>query len=129
MENSSEYYYNQLAKDDQPGKILAAFYCTLYDIEITRSEIMMCNKLVKVFGRFIVFSAILSAAKSNPKPLENPYPYIFEICRARFETTHLDSSIQARERLDRYIENIDEEIERMKNSKSKVKIPSSEGLE
>jgi len=129
MENSSEFYYEKLRKADNPGVILASFYCVLYDIEVTRSEVIMMNKLVKTFGRFVVYFSILDMVGSKPSQLDTPYPYLFEICKRRFEITHLDSTIQARESLDKYLANIDEEMEKMLKNKKKVKIPSSKGLE
>lgn len=126
MENSSEFYYRKLEKDDKPGSVLASYYCSIYDIEVTRSEIMFCNKLVKVFGRFAVFFAIQDAAGSQRTRMEDPYPYLYEICRRRFEQSHQDFSLQSRESLSKYIADINEDIENLKNKK--LKIPSSEGL-
>ncbi len=127
MENSSEYYYELLRKAEKPGVTLAKFYCLLYKKDITRSEITMFNRLMGVFSRFTIFTAILDMHRSQPQGMEDPYAYLHEICIRRFESAHSDSILQARKSLDKYIKSIDEEIE--KNKSKKLKIPSSEGLE
>lgn len=129
MENSSEFYYEKLRTADNPGVILASFYCSLYDMKVTRSEIIMFNRLVKTFSRFTVYFAVLDMVGSKPNGIDSPYPYLYEICKRRFETTHVDSILQARDSLDKEIKKIDEEIEKLEKSRKKLKIPSSEGLE
>ncbi len=129
MENSAEYYYEKLKSDDRPGAVLASLYCSLYNTEVTRSEIIVCNKLVKVFGRFTVYFAILDMVGSKPDALESPYAYLYEICKRRFENMHIDATVQAREDLSKYIARIDEEIQELEKNRKKIKIPSSEGLE
>lgn len=129
MENSSEFYYEKLKTADNPGVILSSLYCSLYDIKVSRSEIIMFNRLVKTFSRFTIFFSVLDMKGSKPDRLENPYAYLYEICKRRFESSHQDSILQARQNLDKYIETIDDEIEQLEKEKKKLKIPSSEGLE
>lgn len=126
MENRSEYYYEKLKNSNNPGVVLATYYCSLYEIEVTRAEIIMCNRLLKTFGRFIAFSSITSVYGSHPTQVENPFPLLFKICQNKFEAIHQDSVIQSRESLDSYIKALDKDIERL--HKKKLKIPSSEGL-
>jgi hypothetical protein len=126
MENSSEFYYEKLKTSDSPGNILAAMYSTLYDITVSRREVMMCNKLVRVFGRYITFFSIIDMAGSYPEQPETPLPLLYTICKRRFESAHSDSTIQSRQSLDSYINEIQKDIERV--NKQKAKIPSSEGL-
>lgn len=127
MENSTEFYYEKLKSDNNPGAILAAFYSSLYDIQTTKSEIMMCNRLIKIFGRFTVFFSILDMAGTYPNRPEVVYPLLYTICKRKFESAHGDSIIQARESLDSFINNMNKEIS--KQRKSKIKPPSSKGLE
>lgn len=127
MENSSEFFYEKLKTAEKPGTILATMYCTLYNIPITKSEIILFNKLLKVFGRFTVFFAILDANGTYQEKIDNPYSLLYTICKRKFETAHSDSIIQSRESLEPFIEGLDKSISKMK--KSKIKIPSSKGLE
>lgn len=127
MENSAEFYYEKLKNDEKPGNILAAMYSSLYGIPITRSEIIMCNRLISVFGRFTVFFSILDMTGTYPQQPENPYPLLYTICKRRFEGAHVDSIIQSRENLGAFITKLDKDIQQLK--KSKIKFPSSKGLE
>ena len=127
MENISDLYYEKLKTTTNPGVVLASFYCTLYDTEATRSEIIMFNKLLKVFGRFTVFSSIMAVAGSYPEKQDNVYPLIYTICKRKFEAEHDGLVIQARESLTRYINSMQKSAEIA--SRQKLKIPSSEGLD
>jgi hypothetical protein len=127
MENLSELYFEKLKTTTNPGVVLASFYCALYDIETTRSEIIMCNRLLKVFGRFTVFSAIVDTAGSYPILQENVYPLIYSICKRRFETAHDDVIVQAREPLTKYINNMQKEAQLAR--KRKLKTRPLEGLD
>ncbi len=132
MENSAEYYYEKLKTADKPGVVLATFYCSLYNLDVSKSEIIMFNKLIRTFSRFVVYFGILDTFGSKSmKPPEEPFPYIYEVCKRRFETVHVDSTIQSREPLDKCIAALNERVEEIEEikSKKKFKIPSSEGLE
>lgn len=125
MENSSEIFFIKLKNSEKPGVTLASYYCTLFGLDVTRSEVIMCNKLVKAFGRQNVFYAIQDIGNRSEPP-EEPYAYLYEVCRRRFEASHIDSTYQARVSLESYISGLEKEIENVK--KQKIKIPSSEGL-
>jgi hypothetical protein len=127
MENSSEYFYKKLEASTNPGNVLAALYCTLYGIEVTRSEVIMFNRLLKVFHRFTIFFSVIDMVGSYPDNKDDPYRLLFTICKRRFESSHHDSSIQAREPLEGFIAKLDKQIDRTKSKK--LKIPSSKGLE
>jgi|WetSurMetagenome_2_1015567.scaffolds.fasta_scaffold86450_3 hypothetical protein len=127
MENTSEFYYEKLKSSDNPGAILAAMYSVLYDIPVSKKETIMCNKMVKVFGRYITFFSILDMAGSYHIQPETPLPLLYTICKRRFESTHIDSSVQSRQSLVSYVADMRKEIEMV--NKQKAKIPSSEGLE
>jgi len=128
MENNSEYYLIKLKETETPGKILAEFYCSLYNIIPTKSETMMCNRLVKAFGRFNVFYSILKMSGTYPEKVEEPSPLLYAICLGRFEKEYDDSVMQARESLLSYVNGIDRDIERVKKEKHKD-APSPEGLD
>ena len=126
MENSSDYFYKKLGETETPGRVLAAMYCSHYDIPVSKREVIMCNKLVGTFGRTIVFFSILRMVGTYQEQPENPYPLLYAICNKRFEDTHIGDTIQSRESLKGYIEDIDKQLEKIK--KQKPKIPPAEGL-
>jgi hypothetical protein len=127
MENSSEYYYEKLKNSISPGLVLAAMYGVLYDFQQGRSEIIMMNKLIKIFGRFTVFFSILDMVGTYPDKQENVYPLLYTICKKKFENAHSSILTQSSQPLDKYLKNIDKTLDSL--SKKKVKIPSPEGLE
>lgn len=127
MENSSEFYYEKLKNTTNPGPVLAALFGSLYDIVPTRSEIIMMNRLIKVFGRFTLFFSVLDMAGTYPDKVENPYPLLYTICKRKFEHSHSDSFIQSHESLDKFLDGVEKELNILK--KSKIKVPSSKGLE
>lgn len=86
----------------------------------------MFNRLVRMFGRFTVFFSVIDMLSMQHKP-DEPYPYIYAICKRRFEAAHGEATTQAREPLDRFISQLDKQIEQAKSKK--LKIPSTKGLE
>lgn len=127
MENSAEFYYEKLKSSSTPGQILAALLGSSYDYNPTRSEVIMCNRLTKTFGRFIVFYSIIDMAGSYPEKPDPMYPLLYTICKRRFETMHHSSSLAPRNSLDGYLTDLQKQME--KNGKQKRKIPSPKGLE
>lgn len=111
MENVAEYYFERLSKSLTPGPVLTELYGALYNFKTTRSEIIMFNKLIKVFGRFTVFFSTIDLAGTYPVRQDNPYPLLYAICKNKFERTHHSAFLRASTPLDKYLENIDKEIE------------------
>lgn len=129
MENTAEFYYEKLKTATDPGRILSALFSSLYSVETTRTIIIMCNKLIKVFGRFTLFFAILDMAGSYPDLTDNPYPLLYTICKRKFEAAHGDVFLQSHESLDSFLSSIDKELLQIqKKNKKKIDVPSSEGL-
>jgi hypothetical protein len=125
-ENTSEFFYEKLKNTTNPGTVLAAHFGSLYNVDVTKSIIILCNRLIKVFGRFTVFFAILDMAGSYPNLTDNPYPLLYTICKRKFEAAHGDLFTKAHEPLDAFLSSIDKELRELK--KKKTKAPSSEGL-
>lgn len=127
MENSAEFYYEKLKTSLSPGAVIAALYVSNYGGDVGRSEIIMFNKLIKMFGRFTVFFSVIDMIGSMENKPEQPYPYIYTICKRKFEMAHGEANTQSREPLSKYIQDIDKQIEKAKSKK--LKIPSTKGLE
>lgn len=128
MENTVEYYYEKLKNATNVGTVMAAHFASLYDVQPSKGIIIMCNRLVKTFGRFTVFFSIVDMAGSYPEPMENPYPLLYTICKRKFEAAHGDLFIQSYEPLDNFLSSIDKELKTVQKQK-RLKIPSSEGLQ
>jgi len=128
-ENVSEYYYEKLNNSVSPGPILAALYGSLYGFTYTRAEIIMMNKLVKIFGRFTVFFSVLDMAGTYPERSDNQYPLLYKICKNKFERTHGGVFIPSHGSLKKFADDVIKERDSLiKSNKNKKKVPSSEGL-
>lgn len=127
MENKAEFYYEQLKEAITPGKTLAEYYCKLYGIEHTKSETIIINRLVGIFGRFTVFFAISSMVGTYPTRQENIYPLLYAICNNKFEEAHGESTMQSRENLNKVIKDMQEQIAEQRKAR-KFTPRSSEGL-
>lgn len=80
-----------------------------------------------MFGRFTVFFSVIDMLGSMQNRPDEPFPYIYTICKRKFEAAHGEYNSQAREPLDKYINDLDKQIEKTKSLK--LKIPSTKGLE
>jgi hypothetical protein len=127
MENQAEFFYEKLKVSINPGQVLLEFYRDVVNENAGRSEIIMINRLVKLFGRFTTYFSIMDLSKYDSKDLTgNLFPLLYTICRSRFERTHSISMDVSQEPLDKLLKEL--EKEREKARKSKGKIPTSEGL-
>ena len=125
MENEAEFYYEKLKNTQNPGTVLCEFFTEITGRPHGRPEIIMINKFIKNFGRFTVYFAILELSRYDNLD-ENLYGLIHRICANRFERAHDTVFSMSREPLDRYLKELEKEIEKVR--KSKGKSPTSEDL-
>ena len=128
MENQAEFYYEKLKSNANQGQVLLEFFREMTGLDGGRASIIMINKLIKLFGRFTVYFAIMDLSKNDK--LENGvnlYPLLYTICRNRFERIQNDAVLTvSHESLEKYLKELDKERETAKRSKGKI--PDSEGL-
>jgi len=86
-ENLAELYFARLRTESNSGLILAQFYSMISGKDFTRSEIILMNRLIKVFGKNSVFMAIVDISKVEGRFDEFPYGLLFKICRDRLENS------------------------------------------
>jgi len=58
-ENLAEKYYQELSTTLTPASVLAEFFCIVYDKKVTKEDIALFGRLAKMFGRFMVWNAIV----------------------------------------------------------------------
>jgi hypothetical protein len=127
VENISEIYWSRLSSTNNPGPVLARFLGELLRISIDKSHIIMMNRLLRIYDRFLILLSVMDL--ENVKELnkeQSLYPLLFTICRRRFEAKHSTSVIVQYESLDREINSLNKQIEKMNTQK--IKIPSSDDL-
>jgi len=126
MENIVDSYYAKLGTTDNIGRLLADFYGEITSVTVTRNEVIMCNRLITIFGRFIVFFSILDLGKYQSEDIKGtPYPLLFAICKSRYERTS-ESSPASSTNLNKILADREKEIDRIKNEE--VIIPDSTKL-
>jgi hypothetical protein len=70
-ENLSEFYYEQLKDTTNPALVLCRFYDELFSKHHGKSEIIMFNRLLKLYGRFTVYFALLDVATMSEVNFDN----------------------------------------------------------
>lgn len=128
MENQAEFYYEKLKVATNPGQVLLEFFREITGKDAGRSEIIMINKLIKYFGRFLVYFSIMDLSRYEGNLEGNIYPLLYTICKGRFERIHAESFLPSHESLDRTITSLEKEAEAVERVR-KSKLPTSEGLE
>jgi len=85
LENLAEYYYDQLQTTTNVGLTMAKFYSGIFGTEISRSIIITMNRLIKMFGRFTVYFAILDmfGMEDRVDNKDNPLPLLTYFCKKR----------------------------------------------
>lgn len=125
MENLAEFYYEKLKTSTNPVIEIGHIFKTAIGRDGTRGDFMMLNRLIKMFGRFTVFFSVMDLSKIER--LEgNLFPLLYTICSNRFEKSHGAEASPALQSLDKMVEKIEKDREKLKASK--IKIPSAEGL-
>lgn len=110
MENLAEYYFELLPQDTNPGLLLAKFFCQSMEIDISKSEVIMFNRLVRLYGRTIPFFAILDVNGMNNVNLDAPFPLLGYFCKKRIEQKNPEVYNGAYVNLDNKIEKLGEQI-------------------
>ena len=116
-ENVAELYYNKLRNTTNPGVVLANFFGALHDIQAGKREIIFCNRLLKIYGRFLVYFALLDTARNDFSDFNGGelYAYLEKVCRGRFENAYgTGATPSSTVDLSRMIKNMIKELEKAK---------------
>jgi len=125
-ENLVEFYYEKLKSETNPGKLLGEFFCKVHKKSLTKSEIIMFNKLIRLFGRYTAFYSIMDGANADMDGDRNPYPYLYTICKKRFERGHADVTSSSHILIDREVRKLLDEAESLIGQK--LNIPDVEEI-
>lgn len=114
QEGLAELAYSKLRISENPGLILAQFYSAITGIPVGRSELIGFNRLLKTFGRSMIFFAIIDISRIKSFP-EFPYGLLHKVCKDRLEATlHTELTSASSDNLDRRIEQAYKEIIKVK---------------
>jgi hypothetical protein len=121
MENIADLYYEKLEKAESPGKLLAKFYEGICDKPGSIQNIVLFNKLVKVYGKYIPFFAILDLYSFDGE-VTSPYGLLSFYCKRRMEQKMAVVVLNdAYKPLDGNINKILEQIEKQKENPIKIR--------
>ena len=111
----ADIYYEKLKDADNPGLTLARFFCELNDREVDREKVILFNRLLKLFGRYTVYFAIMDLYGYSDANIDgNIYGLLSYYCKSRLEKESKNSSQS--ENLDDFLS----EVEKQKRAQKKV---------
>lgn len=123
-ESIIQEYYKELNNADEIGKYIEKFYSTLFKLTFSVERVMMFYRLVRGYGRNIVFLSIVDIYNST-KEIDhtNIYPLLVYICKkSLLGSVSSSDSIS----LSSTIEEIMEKLEKQKTTKRKLNFPRFE---
>lgn len=119
-ENIVDLYYEKLHSTTNPGLVLAQFFGSVFDRTITRSEIILFNRLLKVYGRFIVFFTVLDMSSMNDINFDSLYPLLSYFAKKRLDQKFGVVMMESQD-LNKVANSLEKQIEKQK--KQKLVIP------
>ena len=86
IESMATKYYDELLPSNNPGLVLTKFYCALFEKNFNDAIPLIgrLGKMSKVFGRNLVFYAILDVFGMETVELSNVERIIYWFCKKRF---------------------------------------------
>lgn len=123
-ENLSDLYYEKLTTQNNPGVVLAQFYGQVFGVEVSRNDFIMFNRLLNLYGRFIVFFTILDMTSVKDLNLsDSPYQLLSYFAKRRLEQKYGVVVIEGQD-LNKMASTLESKIEKQK--KAKLKLPELE---
>jgi hypothetical protein len=119
-ENSAEFYYEKLVNSTNPGLVLAQFFGNIFDRPISRVEVILFNRLLKVYGRFVVYFSILDLTSMTDLDFNNLYGILSYFAKKRLDQKYGIVLVENND-LNKFASSIAKQIEKQK--KEKLVIP------
>jgi hypothetical protein len=114
-ENVAEFYYEKLKDTTTPGKLLMKFYRDLLEKPVGVPEIILFNKLVKIFGKYTVFFSVLDLV--NVETITSLYGILFSICKDRLEKLNIVDTSASSVNLNKLVANFQKDADEMNQAK------------
>lgn len=114
MENLAEKTLDRLDITTNPGKDLVSLYVTLYSLRPSSNLYKQINRLVRLYGRYRTFYAIITMydayyGREEKLTLESPISLLAYFCKKQIKEEYSD-------KLNKYTESLDEYIDSYKES-------------
>jgi hypothetical protein len=88
----ADIYYDKLKDADNPGLTLARFFCELNDKQVDKDKVILFNRLLKLFGRYTIYFAIMDLYGYEGANLDNIYGLLSYYCKSRLERESKNSN-------------------------------------
>jgi hypothetical protein len=125
-ENLMDMYFDKLNKEGNAGSILASYYWALFDLQYNQKDIIMFSSLVKLYGRFEVFSAISDMYGMENLTHGNIYALVKYFCNKRKEEKYkIDLNI-SNDSLEDYAKEFYSKLEKVKKHPLQIRSPLDE---
>jgi len=123
LENNADFYYEKLGETSNPGPVIAKFYESTFDLSYSVKHTIMFNKLVKMYGKYIPFFAVLDLFSYETVEIsENMFGLLSYYCKKRMEQkTELVVLNDAYKNLDKLAKETLVRIESQKEKPIKIK--------
>jgi DNA-binding XRE family transcriptional regulator len=84
-------YFSILRTSTNPGLELARLYCEMFSLDMNPKIVMMMNKLIKLYGRNLVFLATTDLYwVENLDLSKSIFPLLKFLCKKRFQIENTD---------------------------------------
>lgn len=121
MENLVDLYLSKLKSTDNAGKTLYNFFRALFNTKWDLSAQKQFHKLVRVYGRYRVFFALVSVYDSyhdkDFRDKSKPYPLIAYFIKKDLKLEYEKQLEESRENLKRYMKEYEEYLDRKEEVK------------
>jgi hypothetical protein len=118
-ENVSEFYYEQLKDTTNPALVLSRLFGALFNRDYGRSEVILFNRLLKIYGRFTVYFSLLDMTSMTEINFDNIYGLISYFAKKRIEQKYGILVIETRS-LDKEVGTLEKLIAKQKKIKLNV---------
>jgi len=98
MENIAGEYLTKLKNSSTPGVDLVHFLCEMFGLTPKSSQYAMMNKLIKLYGRNLVFYAVTDMYwVENIDLSKSLFPLLRYFCKKRFKNDNSESETSSLE--------------------------------
>ena len=118
-ENIASYYLKDLDTETNPGNLLANFFWELFSKSPDLKDIVMMNKIIRLYGRELTFYSILDAYDVEDADVENAYPLLVYMIKNRLSKRE---NINPSKDMTEYLSKLKNQIEKQKNRKTPIKV-------
>ncbi|KKM19645.1 hypothetical protein LCGC14_1653520 [marine sediment metagenome] len=122
-ENLIDLYYEKLHKTKNPGNLISRFYWELFSIPPNRTNIIMFNKFIKLYGRNLVFFSTVDLFYIDKLDHTNLYGIFRYLINKRLERRYGKSNVNIPIDLTRSIKKMQKDIKKLKKKEIEFENP------